>query len=179
MKPSLRFSIFKRDQFLCQYCGRTPPAVVLEVDHVHPKSKGGTDEENNLVTSCFECNRGKAGGLLSQSPPTVAQKAALLAEREDQLKAYNRLLASKRRRENAQINAIEEAFQGVFPDKTFTAAFRESIRHNFLYQIPHTDLCSYMTRACGKCRGPEDAIKYFCGICWHVIKGNQPRYGTR
>jgi 5-methylcytosine-specific restriction endonuclease McrA len=37
------------------------PDVVLEVDHVVPRSRGGTDDPDNLITSCQDCNRGKAG----------------------------------------------------------------------------------------------------------------------
>jgi 5-methylcytosine-specific restriction endonuclease McrA len=32
---------------------------VLEIDHVVPKSRGGTDAESNLVAACEDCNRGK------------------------------------------------------------------------------------------------------------------------
>ncbi len=41
------------------YCGAQPPSVVLEVDHVIAKSQGGTDDPENLLTACFECNRAK------------------------------------------------------------------------------------------------------------------------
>lgn len=54
-----RFAVLERDGFTCQYCGARPPAVVIEVDHVHPVSKGGTDDQDNLVTACYECNHGK------------------------------------------------------------------------------------------------------------------------
>ena len=54
-----RFIIFRRDKYTCRYCGRTSPAVTLEVDHKIPRSQGGTDDEDNLVTACFDCNRGK------------------------------------------------------------------------------------------------------------------------
>jgi hypothetical protein len=56
---SVRFEVFKRDGFTCQYCGKKPPEAVLEVDHVTPESKGGTNTIENFKTSCFECNRGK------------------------------------------------------------------------------------------------------------------------
>jgi len=55
-----RWTILKRDNFTCQYCGRKAPEVVLNVDHKLPVCKGGTSDESNLITSCFECNHGKA-----------------------------------------------------------------------------------------------------------------------
>lgn len=60
----LRFEIFKRDKFACQYCGRTAPSVVLEIDHVVPKSKGGLNCASNYKTACRECNNGKRDFLL-------------------------------------------------------------------------------------------------------------------
>jgi 5-methylcytosine-specific restriction endonuclease McrA len=62
----LRFEIFKRDGFKCAYCGRGPKDnVVLHVDHIHPKSKGGINSKSNLITACFDCNIGKSDALLS------------------------------------------------------------------------------------------------------------------
>jgi hypothetical protein len=55
----LRFQILNRDCFTCRYCGRSAPHVVLEVDHVEPVSRGGSNHPDNLVTACWECNRGK------------------------------------------------------------------------------------------------------------------------
>ena len=55
----LRFEVFKRDKFVCQYCGVCGPNVELEVDHIIPVSRGGTDDIDNLKTACFKCNRGK------------------------------------------------------------------------------------------------------------------------
>jgi hypothetical protein len=49
----------KRDRFTCVYCGAHPPQVQIEVDHFHPASRGGPNDEANLVTACHECNRGK------------------------------------------------------------------------------------------------------------------------
>ena len=40
ISKALRFEVFKRDSFTCQYCGRSAPEVVLEVDHIVPVSKG-------------------------------------------------------------------------------------------------------------------------------------------
>lgn len=57
---SLRFDVFKADNYACQICGaKANDGVKLEVDHKIPKAKGGTNEINNLWTLCFKCNRGK------------------------------------------------------------------------------------------------------------------------
>lgn len=82
-----RFEVFKRDKFTCQYCGRAAPEVVLEVDHIQPNSKGGDDDMLNLVTSCFDCNRGKRDRLLSDDTAIKRRKQQLdeLQERREQL----------------------------------------------------------------------------------------------
>jgi len=59
LTPKQRFEILKRDGFTCQYCGRKPPEVVLEVDHIIAVYNGGTNDRSNLITSCEPCNRGK------------------------------------------------------------------------------------------------------------------------
>lgn len=59
LPQGLRFDVFRRDNFTCIYCGGQSPQVTLECDHKTPASKGGTDTLDNLVTSCFDCNRGK------------------------------------------------------------------------------------------------------------------------
>lgn len=40
ISKKIRFEVFKRDHFRCCYCGSAPPSVILEVDHIDPKSKG-------------------------------------------------------------------------------------------------------------------------------------------
>lgn len=55
-KPT-RTLILKRDNHTCQYCEYTGPKLTL--DHVLPKSRGGGDTWQNLVTSCLECNNCK------------------------------------------------------------------------------------------------------------------------
>lgn len=64
MNRSLRFRVLARDKFTCRYCGAKAPDVVLEVDHIQPRSHGGLDRMLNLVTSCYDCNQGKRDMLL-------------------------------------------------------------------------------------------------------------------
>lgn len=64
----LRFDVFRRDNFTCVYCGASSPAVTLECDHKRAKSKGGPDTLDNLVTACFDCNRGKSAKEVDHNP---------------------------------------------------------------------------------------------------------------
>lgn len=56
--------MLSRDGFQCRYCGRKPPEVSLEVDHIKPRCAGGSDDETNLITACRDCNQGKSGEVL-------------------------------------------------------------------------------------------------------------------
>ena len=64
LPDKLRFKIFNRDKDTCRYCGTQwslKNLVRMTVDHVIPKSKGGTHDETNLVTACNSCNSSKNG----------------------------------------------------------------------------------------------------------------------
>jgi len=56
-----RFNIYARDGNRCQYCGRQFPRAELNLDHVVPRSRGGTSVWENVVCSCHRCNRLKGG----------------------------------------------------------------------------------------------------------------------
>ena len=168
----LRFEIFKRDGFVCQYCGAKPPSVVLELDHLHHVSKGGSNRRENLITSCFECNRGKSDQLLSDLPSSALDRAELIKEKRDQLRAYDRLVASIKADEERRIDAIEEAFQVHFGANRFSATFRESVR-GFLRQLPADVVERAMHKAGAKIVTPSEALRYFCGICYGIIRGGR------
>lgn len=54
----VRYEVFRRDNFTCQYCGGTPQlGYLLHADHVDPT---GPSELSNLITACFYCNIGKS-----------------------------------------------------------------------------------------------------------------------
>ncbi len=68
-KRQVRFSrhnIYLRDHNMCQYCGKQLPRKELNLDHVVPRSRGGLTCWDNIVTSCFSCNRRKGMHLLKE-----------------------------------------------------------------------------------------------------------------
>jgi hypothetical protein len=85
ISKKLRFEIFKRDKFSCQYCGAKAPDVVLHVDHIRPVVEGGGNDPLNLVAACQGCNSGKGARLLDDSSVIERQRnqiAELDARRE-------------------------------------------------------------------------------------------------
>lgn len=59
--PGIRWQVFQRDNWRCVACGRGAQAeVILHVDHIKPRSKGGRDEIDNYQTLCDICNIGKS-----------------------------------------------------------------------------------------------------------------------
>jgi hypothetical protein len=92
-----RFEVFKRDEFTCGYCGRKSPEVVLEIDHIVPRAGSGSDDPINLLTSCWECNRGKSDIPLARivTGEDPHDKAIEILEKRRQLEEYNRVLAEE------------------------------------------------------------------------------------
>ena len=68
-----RRAVFARDGWTCQYCGSR---ANLTVDHVIPRSKGGTSTWENIVASCAPCNRRKGDALPAEGRHASASPAA-------------------------------------------------------------------------------------------------------
>lgn len=83
----VRFEVFKRDKFTCQYCGRMSPDVILEVDHIRPIAEGGNNSMTNLITACRDCNRGKGKVRLTDNAELKKQQDQLaeLATKREQM----------------------------------------------------------------------------------------------
>lgn len=87
IKKSVRFEVFKRDSFTCQYCGQKSPDVVLEIDHITPVAEGGGNDLLNLVTACRDCNSGKSDRRLLDTDAMDKRRSQLenLEHRRQQL----------------------------------------------------------------------------------------------
>jgi 5-methylcytosine-specific restriction endonuclease McrA len=60
-------TLFKRDDYLCLYCGERFRPKDLSRDHITPVSLGGRDVWNNVATACKRCNSFKAGRTPEQA----------------------------------------------------------------------------------------------------------------
>ena len=65
-----RRNILRRDNNQCQYCGKITTPLTL--DHIIPRSRGGMDTWDNLVTACIRCNNRKG----NQTPEEAGIKLA-------------------------------------------------------------------------------------------------------
>lgn len=170
ISKKLRFEVFKRDQFRCVYCGAVPGEdVLLEVDHVHPVADGGRNEMDNLVTSCFACNRGKGVRLLTTVPQSLEEKAAETAEREAQIRAYYEILEAKKQRKDDELWSIADVYMQRYGDEDILRSRLASIR-TFLDRLDYYEVLEAMEIATNKMYSKAPAFNYFCGICWRKIK---------
>lgn len=106
---SVRFEVFKRDSFKCQYCGASAPDVILEVDHIVPVAEGGENDMMNLITSCRNCNRGKGKKKLTDRQTIEKQKTELddLNERRQQMEMMVQWKCDLLNFELEMVNAID------------------------------------------------------------------------
>lgn len=172
-----RFDIFKRDEFTRQYCGKTPPNAVLEVDHIIPVSKGGGNESDNLITSCFECNRGKRDHELTQIPETLEAKHLRMIEKESQYKEFKKFQDNIEKRLAKEIESINEIYSNHHDGYELTETFKNASVKSFIKKIDVFQVRDAMHKACAKGLNSHYTIKYFCGICWSIIKQEEEQNG--
>lgn len=164
-----RFEVFKRDSFTCQYCSAKPPKVPLEIDHIFPVCKKGTNHIDNLITACFDCNRGKSGNELTSVPQTIIEKSegkrlALL-----QYKEYQKIINQQRLQMEVDIDTVQNVYSSVFDNWEFSTSFRISVK-KFIVSLGVEVVIEAMETSCNKIYNETKALKYFCGICWNQIK---------
>lgn len=170
LSKKLRFDVFKRDGFICQYCGAHPPAVILHVDHINPVARGGINRIDNLITSCEPCNLGKGARPLTAVPRSLAEKAVEAAEREEQILGYQKIIEAARERVEGEAWRVAEAFVGETL-KEYSSARMRSIRM-FIQRIGVHEVLDAAEKAATRWgNDSEVAFRYFCGICWKKVRG--------
>lgn len=180
-----RFEVFKRDRFTCHYCGKHPPDVLLEVDHVTPIAAGGTDDITNLITACTDCNRGKAAQLLEEGSAPAVNRESIddLRERVEQAKAYIDLVAVQRNVIDDMVDRVNAAWASAFRAQTieneqgttWTLAAGRFPEERSLRPILHRLSLDRVLEAVDIAAGWNEipdirTLRYFYGTCWRMIK---------
>lgn len=95
-----RKNLFKRDRYTCQYCGVQPGPGELTIDHVVPRSAGGTSTWENCVLACVECNKRKAdrspaqaGLRLRRAPRVPSWKALVQVPSRERRESWDKFLS--------------------------------------------------------------------------------------
>lgn len=170
ISKKLRFEVFKRDGFVCQYCGATPPGAVLHVDHITPVAMGGKNDQDNLITSCESCNIGKSATPLSRIPESLSTKAERVAEQEAQIKGFNAVLQERAARIEREAWEVASVLENTQELESYNRADLTSIKR-FLERLPFQDVIDSAETACAKrIYGRKQTFLYFCGVCWSRIR---------
>ena len=170
LSAKTRFDVFKRDGFMCQYCGDHPPNALLHVDHIHPVAEGGDNDPDNLVTSCQRCNLGKGARLLSAVPQSLSDKAAEVAEREAQIAGYSDVMQEARDRLESDVWRVADELEPGASENGYNRRRFQSVK-NFVTRLGvHQVLDAADIAVAKNGTGSARCFKYFCGICWNKIR---------
>ena len=157
LSRGVRFEVFRRDRFQCQYCGESAPKVVLHVDHIEPVSKGGGNEITNLLTACADCNGGKSNKRLSDETKAAKQVDAIrvLEDRREQLamiREWKEMCDAVGDQEVDLVESVYRSEYAVRPTKAFSRHVRRLIRKYGVGIV-----LDAAQRACNHYDDPDDA----------------------
>lgn len=190
-----RFEIFKRDGFRCAYCGRSPPDVLLQVDHIVPVAGGGDNDDANLVTACADCNAGKSDNPLTSVAPPLADQAAVQLERAEQVRAYAEAMIEAREAKDETLEVMKEIWFRPWPlpgrqwlmPKEREVSLRQFMGLLTIAEIFEAIDIAHRAVSRGRVKAEAvhdaelgtwslhdaDAFRYFCGVCWKTIKAKK------
>jgi hypothetical protein len=168
----IRFEVFKRDKFTCQYCGQSAPNVTLNIDHIHPVSKGGGNDIMNLITACFDCNSGKRDRVLSDESALAKQKIQLdeLQERTNQIKLMSmwqkELVKQDHEKTQIALDVIGDLF-GVGLNELGLKNLRNKIKSFGISEVCESFRIAHAQYYDGTTDSIEECIKKSGGICYN------------
>lgn len=167
LSKRLRYEILRRDGNACRYCGACAPEVTLTVDHVIPTALGGSDQPENLVAACRDCNAGKS----ASSPDS-----ALVADVAEEALLWRQLTevagAQLRAERAASEEFVGEALSLWAAYCSHWSAPRDaanSLEKMYAAGAVAEDV-AYAASVTASTFGVTYHWSYFCGIVWKHIK---------
>jgi hypothetical protein len=178
ISKSVRFAIFARDGYARRYCGRQSDQSPLVIDHVTPVAQGGTNDPENLITACNDCNAGKAAKTPTQAAPTEHDRLRLSQERNEQISALESAKAAMAAREEFRQLIVnlwcDLRNQDEADSRTISLMAHFAHEHGIenvarWIEIAHTRL--------GPWAKDYKVAKYICGIRRNIIKERPAELG--
>lgn len=169
LSKKLRFEVFEQNNFTCQYCGRSPQnqSITLQVDHIISVKNGGTNDRNNLITSCWDCNIGK--GKKTTLLPNIPDKALELELVQDRLAQVIAINKYQEKINKAKAKVVKHQYKQI---DDLTKNYIDSLK-NKIYKIynkhenivPMDVFCECLEITNNKnIKLSEDYLKYFQGV---------------
>lgn len=178
----LRHEVFKRDGYRCRECGASKDETSLEIDHILPVAKGGTNDINNLQTLCRECNRMKhTDEWIGGETDLEAAKNELYSLKNQINKIKNKL--SQATNENDEIEykyqimkleerliIVEKEYDKLYKEnKQFEAKKEKEEKRNLLYKKLYVGIDEEAFQKWSKdnflqFNTKEEFIKYACTL---------------
>jgi hypothetical protein len=169
----MRFEVFKRDCFTCQYCGKKAPDVVLHCDHIKAVADSGTTDLLNLITACMACNLGKSDVPLDDSTTINKQRAQLeeLQERREQIEMMMDWKTELLALQHDTVTQAAEFWASLVPGFSLNERGQQSLK-KWLRKYPLDNVLEAMQRSveqyiigAATSEDVETAWKYVARIC--------------
>jgi hypothetical protein len=170
-----RFEVFKRDLFTCKYCGKKAPDCVLEVDHIKPVAKGGSNDMLNLITACADCNRGKGKTLLDDSQELDKQheELKLLQKQREQLEMLLEWRDELNSLDNQKADIVIKEFEEVHCT-TLTDSGKKSVK-GWIKRFEVEDLIKAIDKSINY-KDPNKAFEKIPAIVRNLKNNNECSY---
>ena len=88
-KTGLQYAESKNGWYKCVRCGKSFRKGDIEVDHIIPQSKGGTNSRYNLQCMCKRCNTSKGNKTSDTSSDLRRRKKELIKQEKEDLEYLN------------------------------------------------------------------------------------------
>lgn len=146
ISPKIRFEIFKRDDFSCQYCGVTSKESKLVIDHIYPIKHGGENDTQNLITACSRCNIGKGATLLSRK---LSPLPPILSEKDEEIRRLQMVVIKKYRTNSVEFTKLanrlyDQIKASGYSEKRSIETMRKDLDGMINGPYPHDILLQYI-----------------------------------
>ena len=146
------------------HCGRRSDVIPLHLDHLIPVSRGGTNDDDNLITSCRDCNLGKGSRRIEESELPESGRLALAQERNEQM--VNAEAAQKASRARSELRSVLVDYFCDARGQTSCDSSTVSVLFAYVNEHGADQVFQWIDSAASKMQGrsDKDVGKYISGI---------------